>query len=209
MSDVVRWTTEAYNKIQTMHENWNFLHNQFTFELQAGLSTYNPSLIVGSNNGVGVRTPTKDTFIIQQTNTNKEKTRLRYVPWSVWQIDEKRLNVDEVRQPTMYTEDPSGVYHFYPSEQAQINPLDNINHTITFQGYARPHVMTVNNDIPAIPEQYQELIKMEALIRYAEFYNSPEVYKSAALMFQEGIKKMEYSELPRENLRTPTLVHFA
>lgn len=208
-ADIVRWVAEAYAEIQTMYENWNFLHNTYQFELQGGQDQYNPSQLVSDKGAMGVRTPTKDTFIVDKASDIPiNEKRLGYIPWSVWQIDNSVLD-GKVGRPKVYTEDPAGIYHFYPSEEAQPNPLDNINHIIEFQGYSRPHVMTKNGDTPILDEQYHELIKLKALLRYAEYYNSMEIYQTATASINEQLKALKYSELPRENLATARLVRFA
>jgi len=204
MADVVRWTAEAYNEIQSMYENWNFLHNTYTFVLQGGHQSYNPSILVGSRGGIGVRTPTLDTFTIKEI-LGREQIRLKYMSWAVWQIDNEVLK-GKVGKPEWYTEAPDGSFYFYPFEEAQADPNDNIDWQISFQGYARPNVMTASTDTPIFDVQYEELIKLKALTRYAEFYNSPEIMQSATKEYQMQIKTMEYSELPRNNLITPTFV---
>jgi len=201
MADVVRWVKEAYAEIQSMYENWNYLHNIYTFTLQGGHEAYDPSLLVGSKGNLGVRTLTRDTFIVSAPLATTGKKRLKWIPWSVWQISPEILE-GKVGKPEFYTEDPSGSLHFYPSEEAQLDPNDNIDWAISFQGYARPDIMNVSTDIPVIPEQYIETVKLKALTRYAEYYNSPEVMQSASAEFARQIKRMEYSELPRDNLIT-------
>jgi len=205
LNDVVRWTAESYNEIQTLHENWNFLHNTYSLLLQPGFSSYNPELLVGDNGGVGVRTPTKDTFILESVSP---KIRLKYIAWSVWQISDVMLR-EEIGSPEYYTEDPKGNFHFYPIEEPAADQIDNIDHTISFQGYARPQRLLKSTDIPILHPQYQELIKLGALKRYAEFYNSPEIMQSVVVTYDQQLNKLRYSELPRDNLITPSFVPFA
>ena len=209
-ADVVRWVDESYAEIQTMYENWNFLHNTYTFTLQGGQSSYDPSQLTGNGGTMGIRTPTKDTFIIdkQSPELNAANKRLKYVPWSLWQIDNTVLD-GKIARPEYYTEDPNGVFHFYPYEEEDTNDLTRIDHVIEFQGYSRPHVMKENLDEPIFNEQYHELIKLGALKRYAEYYNSQEIMQNVHMTYQQQIKKMEFSELPRENLTSPAFVSFA
>lgn len=202
MADVVRWVVEAYDEIQTMYENWNFLFNSYFFTLQAGFDNYVTSSLVGDNGGEkGIRTLTKDSFVINDPLGIAKKERLRYIAWSVWTIDDAILEGKEGK-PKFWTEDPSGRLHFYPAETV----ASGVDWLIEFTGFARPDVMTASTDIPIIPTQYTETIKLKALMRYAEYYNSPEVMQSASYSFQQQIKKMEYSELPRDNIITIPLV---
>lgn len=208
-ADIARWVSESYNEIQTMFENWNFLHNTYEFVLQGGQDKYNPSQLVGNMGGVGVRTPTLDTFMVDKSsNIQVNEKRLGYIPWSVWQIDNRVLD-GKTGRPKYYTEDPAGNYHFYPSEEYNPDPLLNIDHIINFQGYSRPASLKENTDVPLTNPQYDEIIILGALIRYAEYYNSQEVAQSARQRYMTQLVQLKYSELPRNNLATPTFVAFA
>lgn len=207
-ADIVRWVEEAYADIQTMKENWNFLHSAYAFILQGGQGSYDPSQLVGSNGAIGVRTATLDTFRVYD-NTKQAWNILKYIPWSVWQIDEQILKDKERGIPVKFTVDPSNNYRFFPFEKSNANVLDNIDHSVKFYGFSRPDVMVDNGDIPIFHAQFHELIKLQALIRYAEYYNSPEVYQSSTGLFRDQFKALLYSEMPRDNLVTPPLVSFA
>lgn len=208
MQDVVRWVAEAYAEIQTKYENWNYLHSAYTAELQGGQFCIDPSQLIGEKGTEGIRQITTDSFRVRESTDTPWKV-LKYVPWSVWQISPEILKDDKRAVPEFYTEQPNGKLLFYPYQDAATDPLDNIDYPIKFQGYGRPHVMKNNSDIPIFHEQYAELIKLLALMRYAEYYNAMEVYQTADATFRQQIKKMEYSELPRDNLYTPPFVAFA
>jgi len=207
-ADIVRWVKEAYADIQTKKENWNFLHSAYQFTLQGGQNLYNPAQLVGSNGAIGVRTATLDTFRIYDA-VKQEWSILKYVPWSVWQIDREILKDTERGIPRKYTVDPSNNYQFFPYEISNVNPVDNIDHLVKFYGFSRPDVMTDNGDKPIFHEQYHELIKLQALMRYGEYYNAQEVYQSARFMFEVQFEAMLYSEMPRDYLVTPPFVPFA
>lgn len=185
-SDVVRWVEEAYNEIQSLHENWNFLFKEGSFILQAGFSTYP---IAETEE---LRLLVKGSLTIQYNLGFKK--RLRYIPYTTWRNSAKYLEEQE-GQPTEYTELPSGDIKFYPSSPT-------LDYQINYEGYSRPHVMVDSVDTPLFASQWHEMIKLKALIRYSEFYNSPEIYESATRTFSTQIKDMEFSQLPRDSYRT-------
>ena len=200
MADVVRWVQEAYNEIQSMYENWNFLHNKFNFILVAGNESYNLSQLVGDKGGVGVRIPTLDTLTIR-LEAETSKVRLKYIPWAVWQLDARVLE-GETGKPEWYTQAPDKSFHFYPYQEAQALSIDNINYVIEFYGFSEPDIMTASTDQPVIPTQHHECIKLAALMRYAEYYNSPEVYVSAEKSFKNQMTALKDTEIPRYNYYT-------
>lgn len=190
-ADVVRWVDESYNDIQTKYENWNFLYTTMSFELQDTFNTYD----MGSSN---IRQIVKDSFKSQFQFD--DKIRMSYIPYAKFRVD-RRFDTASSGVPKYVTELPDGTLQFYPT------PDD--TYTIFLEGYSTPDVLSGSTDTPIFPSQYHELIKLNALIRYSEYYNVPEMYQSATRSFEMGIKKMEFSELPRDNLVTPSFVPFA
>ena len=190
-ADVVRWVDESYNDIQTRFENWNFLYTTLDFELQETFDTYD-------NSNSGIRQFVKDSFKSQYQN--EDKVRMKYIPYAVYRLN-RSFDTASTGVPKYVTELPDGSFQFYPTPDA--------TYTIYVEGYSEPDVMEASTDTPIFPTQYQELIKTNALIRYSEYYNVPEMYQSATRSFELGIKKMEFSQLPKDNLVKPTLVRFA
>lgn len=191
-ADVVRWVAESYNEIQTLYENWNFLYSYESFTLQETQQTF-PALATYS-----IRQIAKDSLLLQFQLGDKE--RLKYVPWSIFKNSTEFLSSD-IGKPDRYTEMPDGNLMFYPTPDA--------DYTIYFEGFSRPDVMVASGAEPVFASQYHDLIKLLALMKYGEYYNSSEVYKSAERNYNKMIKKMEFSELPKDNIILKPLVRFA
>ena len=193
MGDVLRWTREAYNEIQTEFENWNFLFKNYSLTVpEAFREVTMPQ--------EGVRVIAKETFIIQEVNGTK--TRIRYVPYSVWKLDDKlALEAIETKLPTHVT--------ILPNKNLLFNTAAPENLSILFDGYREPHVMVNSTDLPIFDVQYHTLIQLKALTKYGTYYNAQEVYKASDIAYKTLLSKMKYSELPRENLVTPPFVAFA
>lgn len=191
-ADVVRWVEESYNEIQTLYENWNFLYTPVSFTLQQGFQSF-PAL---ANDNI--RQIAKDSFLRQFQLGDKE--RLKFQPWHEFKNTDKYLSAD-TGVPEIVTELPNGDLHFYP--------IPDDDYDIHYEGYRRPYMMTNGLDAPIFAAQYHDLIKLLALMKYGEYYNSSEVYKSAEKNYNKMIKKMEFSELPKNNIVLRPLVRFA
>ncbi len=191
--DVLRWVREAYNEIQTEYENWNFLHVNYAMTL--------PNLFLEMSMPTeGVRVIAKETFVWQFQLG--DKNRIQYVPYSVWKIkDEFALKTPKIEEPSYVTILPNGNLLFNSRFAEEL--------LISFEGYREPAVMVNSTDIPIFPAQYHDLIQFKALMKYGAYYNAQEVYKANEIAYKNLLSKMKYSELPRENLVTPTLVPFA
>jgi len=190
-ADVVRWVEEAYNYVQTLHENWNFLYESQQITLQATFDEYDITTL-------RVRQIAKDSYLRQFQLG--DKIRLKYVPFAEWRLNDRFLE-SVTGKPEFVTELPTGELRFWP--------IADDDYEIIFEAFSRPDIMTAGTDEPIFAAQYHDLIKLDALRRYGEYYNSQEVYKSADATFRQLIMKMQFSELPRDNLVTPTFVPFA
>lgn len=191
-ADIVRWVDEAYNEIQSLYENWNFMWVQESFTLPAGIAVY-PVMSTFNLRKVS------DDVITAKVGTNSF-TRMRNIPWAYWKNSNKYLST-AVGITSYLTEDPSGTYRF--------SPIPSESTEISIEGFTVPDVMSVSTDVPVFPTQYHDTIKTLALLKYSEYYNAPEIYKTAKLTYDTLLDKMKYSELPRNNLVTPNLVPFA
>ncbi len=187
-ADIVRWVDESYNDIQTTHENWNFLFRRISFELQTGFSEYDMTTH-------DLRVIAYDTFLIQYQA--EDKLRLPFVPYSVFKTDSRFLKT-EVGKPEYVTERPDGYLEFWKTADR--------NYNIYIEGFAAPDILDGSTDEPVFHKQYDDLIKAGALMRYAEFYNVPDMYKSANRTYERLMKQLEYSELPKYNIFTKPFV---
>ena len=187
-ADVVRWVAESYNDIQTEHENWNFLFTREEFELQAGFDEYDMST-------KDLRVIDYQSFLIQLLTGDKE--RLPFVSYSVFKLDARFLKT-ETGKPKFVTERPDGFLEFWKTADE--------NYNIYLEGFSAPDIMSASSSTPIFHSQYDELIKAGALIRYAEFYNVPEIAKSSTRLYNKMMKQLEFSELPKYNIITRPFV---
>ena len=187
-ADIVRWVAESYNDIQTAHENWDFLFARKEFELQAGFDEYDLDAL-------GLRVIAYDTFLIQFEADAKE--RLKFVPYSIFKIDTRFLET-ETGEPEFVTERPDNTLEFWK--------VADRDYTIYLEGFAVPDIMTESADTPVFHSQYDELIKAGALMRYADFYNVPNIMNRAEKTYTRLMKQLEYSKLPKYNIITRPLV---
>lgn len=188
-ADVVRWVTEAYNDIQTLHENWNFLWTEESFLLPVGNSSY-PVLST-----FGLRQVSADSWRAADATT--VKYRLYPLSWVAWKNSYMSMK-DKDERPTTVIEQPNGTFKFYPT------PL--VDTTITFEGFKVPDVMTTSTDVPIFPAQYHELIQLKALMKYTEYYSAPELLNTVVPAYDELLSKMQFSELPKNNIYLPPFV---
>lgn len=190
-AEVVRWVDEAYNQIQTKHENWNFLYTEESFTLQETFDEYDIT-------SLGIRKIAKDSFLIQYQGGDKEI--LTYIPFTSWR-KEPQFRKAKSDKPKFVTQLPTGELRFWPTADD--------DYTIIFEGFIRPNIMTDSLDVPIFNEQYHELIQAYALMRYGSFYNVKEVYDAASVTAKDILPRMQFSELPKDNLVTPPFVRFA
>ncbi len=156
---IVRFVSSACRQIEGKWIDWRFLHGQYLFNTAQGINTY----------------------------TAPESLRVR-------QWDPNRAFLAQLKIETLYA-DNSILYTRDPlSEDYTSRPIRIIierDNTLRFIGtpdavyavdieyYRMATILTNNDDTPAIPNQFQEIIIHDAIRRYANYDEAPELKQQA------------------------------
>ncbi len=152
---IVRFVRSATAQLEGRWINWRFLYDTYTFETTEGIRLY----------------------------TAPESLRVR--KW-----DSNRVYIDQLELPAYYADDAIDYRRDPISEDYMGMPdmliieRDNTLRTIgipdrTYSmevGYYRmATILTENTDVPAIPTQFREIIVQDAVRRYANYDEAPEL----------------------------------
>ena len=156
---IVRFVRSACQQLEGRWINWRFLHGSYSFETTEGIATYAPP----------------------------EALRIRQ-----WDIN--RAYLDRLIIPIMYA-DNALLYEREPlSEEYQGRPIQIIierdnrlrmvgvpdrAYPVEIEYYRMATVLVNNDDTPAIPAQFQEIIIQDAVRRYANYDEAPELKTQA------------------------------
>ena len=190
---VVDWIQTAYEDIQNLHAEWDFLRTDLTFQTIATVNTYAKTAISADEHGEWV----DDSFRSYLTSGGVGSEQFMY--WMNWKDFRDWSLLASARNST-------GIPRYIaqkPDTSLIVWPTPNAAYTINGEYFKRPQTMTANADIPLIPDKYQVIIVWRALMFYAGQANAPELYAVGQTEYKRLLRKLESSQLQPVRLAEP------
>lgn len=186
MKRIVDWVTTAYQDIQNLHRNWEFLQTEFDFPTVIGQQSYT----IVQAGLPELKDWMKCDYRAYTTSVGvSDEQRLIYWDWRAFRrtflIGNARL---QTGRPLYFTIKPDKSIAFFPIPDAV--------YTIDGEYFKRPQVMTVNTDEPLFPEEFHLILVWMALMNYGSYENAPEAYARGQENFNQLLKKLETDQLP-------------
>lgn len=186
MKKVVDWVEFAYEDIQNLHLDWDFLRFDVSFPTIAATQTYTASSAGYPEYGEWVQ----DSFrsYLTATGVSVERPML----WKDWEDFRNLYMMGSIRattgQPLYIAQKPDTSLIMWP--------IPNAVYTVVGEYFKRPQTMTVDADIPLIPAKFHMIIVWRALMLYAGQYAAPEMYAVGQKEYRRLLNEMEASQLP-------------
>ncbi len=176
---LVKWIQQADFWIQNRWLNWKFLWNQVEL-----------TTVIGS---VGLAAPTDlnfwdyKTFKINDTGDLDDDE-----PLSAIEHDQIKWQVRDFDQGK-----PSFTI-IMPDNSLEFEPVPDENYIIKADYFRTPIMLTANDQVSRIPENYHQAILGRAMILYANYENSPEIKTQGQEIFDTFLARLENSQLPNQ-----------
>lgn len=160
-ADFVRWYGEAYEAIQNLRDNWNFLWASSAdapYTLTADKNVYDPVTDFGIVGGVAEWDP-EGSYVWPVTGSIANRLFMKYLPWVTF----RDLVVGNIAHgmPTNFTERPDGKIQYYP------NPVT--SYYAVHEYWRKPDVLVVDADIPILNQRFHMAIVWKTVMLYCEF----------------------------------------
>lgn len=184
LARIVEWVAAAYEDIQNMHTNWDFLHESFDFQTIANQAEYTPT-------GAGVNDlqnwDKTDFRIYLQVS---DEYYLDFSPWSIfrpaYQFGTLRTQVDK---PIAIT--------YKPNKNLFLWPIPDVSgYTVDGQYFKQPDIMEEDADVPVFATNYHLAIVWRGLMFYGADLGAPDVYAHGQKEYKKVLRKMEQVYLP-------------
>lgn len=192
-ADVVRWIEKAYEYIQTLHNNWQFLRFNFAFQTIIGTQTYTPAS-ANATDHANWRITDADSFRIY-TGSGTDETFLIYIPWEEFRtVYLFGGNKGATGRPVYYTVQPNLSITLWPTPAAV--------YTVAGEYFKKPQLLaavgntSADDSVPVFPDRFHRLIVWKALQYYAMDQSSPEHMSTAVAEFRDMILKLRLDQLP-------------
>jgi hypothetical protein len=193
MGKVVDWIDSAYQDIQNLHADWDFLRSDLSFETIATISEYPKTAISATEQGEWI----DDSFRSYLTSAGVAGEQfMTRVPWKrfrdVYLLGSLRSTTG---QPLFITQQPDTSLLMWPIPDAI--------YTINGEYFQRPQTMTADSTNPLIPAKYQMIIVWRALMYYAGSAGAPELYAVGQREYKRLLNQLEAHQLPEIEFAGP------
>jgi len=173
---VTKWVENATREIEGLWFNWNFLHNFQTFDTVVSQSDYTPA----QANASDLNLWDKETFAI-----DADESSLDFVNWN-----------DKKKDPTALVDGDPYKFSELPSKTLRLFDTPTSVITISFEYWQKATELALDDDEPAIPEQFRYIIIAKALMYYAEYESADDADYAGIRRYAPLKLQLEASELP-------------
>ncbi|MES2942924.1 MAG: hypothetical protein V4772_08650 [Pseudomonadota bacterium] len=184
----VNWVNEAWNDIQSSHQDWLWLRSSTSFALTQGQAIYTPVECGISSGNFGDWD--RETFRYYTTASGlPTEMFVGYMDYDKWRdIYQFGSQRDVESQPIHAT--------ITPDKSLGMGPSPAAGYTFSADYYLAPSYMAANADIPLLPTQFHLLIVYGAMMSYAAFESAQEVYQRGEKKYKEVMQKLIVDQLP-------------
>lgn len=190
---IVEWIESAYQKIQNLHPNWDFLRADFSFATAASTANYTKTTAGVAELG----TWKTDTFRCYLTASGvSDQQEIDYVPWAEFRESYSlgSLSTQEGR-PDLFTIKPDQSVTFWP--------IPNDIYTVTGEYFKRAQTLSADASEPLIPLAFQDVIVWRALMFYGAYAGADEKYAHGQNEYKQVLAKLELNQLPAMEMAGP------
>jgi hypothetical protein len=184
LGEVVKWSDTAYEDIQNLHTDWEFLRNDFSFDTISGTADYTKAAIQLT----AVKTWKLDSCRVYLDSTTDEQW-LCHIPWNIYR-DTRLLgsNRNVTGRPIEFS--------VKPNKSLSIWPVPDDVYTITGECYYTARTMTADLNEPIFPADFHVAIVWRALMFYARFMEDPNLLGYAEREYKQVLFALENDQLP-------------
>lgn len=191
---VVNWVRQSWIDIQNRHAHWDFLRDEFTFQTVVGQQAYTLAQMGATDLREVSKTDTARCYLTA-TGIGDEQY---LVPWWDWHVfrDTYKYGLQTNARPVVFSIEPN-------TKSMHLGSIPDDIYTVTGIYYKRAVSLTAASDVPALPEQYHEIIVYRALSKYAGYEAAPEVKQEALENYSQLLSDLSDDQLPKVMAEIP------
>ena len=197
---IVNWIGDAWNEIQTAHDDWDWLRSSsilgggISFTTTSGLATYPLGTGAGT---VGVLADNfgkwdRETFrCFTTTAGNINEIFVDHVPYDTYR---DAYIFGAMRQVTTR----SIAFAVGPDQSINLGPPPTSQYTITGDYWQAPSLMSGDTDVPTgLPLRFHMLIVYLTMMKYGRYESAMEVYQRGMEEYNKMYSQLEAARMPK------------
>lgn len=175
--DAVRWTRDACTQIDNLWFTWKYLWFEHSIAFAAAQGQVPPL-----PTDYDVRRWDRDSFWL-----NKAGAGPRQLLFEEWREFRKRTGTPSSGKPQIIT--------IRPDMTLRTDRVPNTSYTFTAEGYRRPTILTLDDDVPDMPAEFRRIIVCRAKINYADHRDAPEILEGSQAEYMDILDKLQSDQL--------------
>jgi len=187
MGRIVDWVVQSYTELQELHENWNWLMADFSFNTTAQQQSYTPAQAGLSDLGIW----NTDTFRAYTAGNNfLDEQLVLPVDYLVFrnQYQYGTMRTTYAR-PVCFAVEPG-------TKNLLLGPIpDSTGWTVLGKYYRSPQILSADTDVPNMPSKYHMLIVYGAMVKYGYFEAAGEVIAKAEKAYARMLSALEIDQI--------------
>lgn len=196
---IINWVGDAWNEIQTEHDDWNWMRSSNILGLGASFVTVagQASYPLGTTAGtVGIPVDSfgkwdDTTFRCYTTTVGfTNETYLDVITFDIWRNSYMYGAMRSVQTRPV-------AVAIGPDQSVNVGPPSNGLYTVTADYFVAPSVMTDDTDVPTgLPLRFHMLIVYKAMMKYAGYESASEVFSSGSSQYNLMFAQLEAARMP-------------
>lgn len=197
---VVTWIDQAWNDLQTKHDDWDFMRSSNVLGQGASFATVAGQAAYPLGTGVGTVGILADNFgkwdvetfrcYTTSVGTNDE-IELDHIPYDSWRDAYMLGSLRQVQTRPV-------AVAIGPNKSVCVGPPSNGLYTVTGDYFTAPAVMAADTDVPTgLPKQFHILIVANAMLDYSGYEAAPEVMTRAQNRRTQMLAQLEGTNMPQ------------
>lgn len=175
---LINWVRQAYVEIQNHYINWKFLHRWFVHDKEALLRAF-----VDDPNAHTIQPPEDLNVWVLES----------------FKLDGQPIPAAEYHDRTFADRDQPCVV-VMPDNSLHIQNLEEgVFPDLRGSYYCKPQVLTADNDVPWMPQQFHYLIVYRAMMMYGTYDNALEIKAGGIEGWQSMMPVLEANQIPLQS----------
>lgn len=186
---LANWIADAWNEIQTSRDDWQFKRQGFSFTTIANQQSYTVNGdLARQRTATGFADWKEDSFWIYNTALGvSDQEPIAKMDWD-WFREMYIRGPQNAQRPMTYSIDPQFTLWF--------GPLPDTTYNITGEYWTQPFALSLDTDVPTMPNRFHMLIVYEAMKKYAGYEAASEVYQRGVTEGGKLWAQLEKDQLP-------------
>ncbi|WP_226018414.1 hypothetical protein [Novosphingobium sp. FKTRR1] len=180
---MVNWIAEAWRMVQTGRSDWPFMAGEFEGTINAGAARMTAAALgIANFAGWGRRSTLYQPFTIYDPAIGRSSEQeLQMIPWQQYKMRWDRA----VHTPLRPCE-----VSFDQQQRICFGPTSDGTYTVRGEYRRAPQILSVDTDVPILPEQHHEIIVWRAVMLMGDHDEAPAVVQTGTAKYQRALRDL-------------------